>query len=67
MSLDFLDLIDCHSCNNQMGVNGVSQEGGWAENLFAQLEPVFFDFVLEGAAADTQELSGFRAILIRPI
>ncbi len=50
-----------------MGVNGIAQERGWAENLIAQLEAVLFDFVLEGAAADIQELGGFRAILIRSI
>jgi hypothetical protein len=48
----------------QSGENEVAQIKGWGVNRFARLQAVFFDFVLEGAAADTKELGCFCSILI---
>jgi hypothetical protein len=48
----------------QSDENEVAQVGGLGVNLIAQLQTVFFDFVLEGAAADAKELSCLRSILV---
>ena len=48
----------------QSGENRVAQAGGSSVNLIAQLQTIFFDFVLEGAAADAEKLSCFCSILI---
>jgi hypothetical protein len=45
-------------------VNGISQIWMGSVNLITQLQTVFFDFILEGAAADAKEFSCFCSVLI---
>lgn len=47
----------------RLGGKEVSQMRGWGVNLPAQLKPIFFDFVLEGASADPEESGGPGSIL----
>jgi hypothetical protein len=46
------------------GVNWIAQIKGQGGNGVAQLETVFFNLILEGAAADAQEFGCLRPILI---
>ena len=51
----------------QFGGNGLAQIRLSDGNPVAQLQAVFFDFVLEGTAADTEEFGCLGSILVGSI